>query len=484
VSRRTEYTVVGVLAAVAVVLWALIPTYPNYDAYYHLVWGREVIHGITPSFQAYAAPTEHPLYVAICGVLAAIFGEDADRALVLFTILSFLALVWAVLRLGRACFGLWPGVAGAVFVGTSFALLLYAAKAYVDVPFLAVVLWAAVVEAERPARRGSAPDGSTGRLAMSLLAVAGLLRPEAWVLAGLYWLWCGWRRWDLLLLVLVGPVGWGIVDASVTGDALFSLHSTSALADQLGRERGIVHVPGSFVSFLSSTARPPIALAGVVGMVLAVRGVGSARGRRLHVPFALFGAGALTFVGTGIAGLAILPRYLTVPVIALCLFAGFAALGFTQLAPNARGRRTWMRVFGVGVVLGLAFVVVKVSVVDRLVTELRYIRSTHDSLAQLLHDPAVTRDRACGPITFPNYRLVPDTRWMLDLPGDEVGARSDRRHPYGVAIFTVGDKTLHRYGYADGASRTTVVPDPGFTPIARSTQFRAYASCAAPHPTR
>ena len=51
--------------------------------------------------------------------------------------------------------------------------------------------------------------------------------------------------------------------------------------------------------------------------------------RRLRVPLALFAAGVITFVGTGALGLSILPRYLTVPAVALCLFAGYALLGFT-----------------------------------------------------------------------------------------------------------------------------------------------------------
>ena len=71
---------------------------------------------------------------------------------------------------------------------------------------------------------------------------------------------------------------------------------------------------------------------------------------------------------------------------------------------------------------------------------------------------------ACGPITFPNYRLVPDTRWMLDAPRTAVGARSARRRDRGVAVFTVGRETLRRYGFADGASPLTNVPDPGLRP--------------------
>ena len=33
-----------------------------------------------------------------------------------------------------------------------------------------------------------------------------------------------------------------------------------------------------------------------------------------------------------------------------------------------------------------------------------------------------------------------------------------------MAIFVVGDKTLRRFGFADGASPSTNVPDPGFVP--------------------
>ena len=55
------------------------------------------------------------------------------------------------------------------------------------------------------------------------------------------------------------------------------------------------------------------------------------------MPLALFAAGVITFVGTGVLGLSILPRYLTVPAVALCLFAGYALLGFTALGASTRG---------------------------------------------------------------------------------------------------------------------------------------------------
>jgi hypothetical protein len=461
--RRGEAVVVAALAAAALVAALLVPTYPNYDTYFHLVWGRELMHGIKPDFEAYAAPTEHPLFVALCAIVGLV-GTDADRVLVVICVLSMVALVWGTFRVGEACFGVWPGLLGAVFVGSSFAFLLYAARAYVDMPFLALVVWAAAMEARAPRR---------GRPVMVVLLVAGLLRPEAWVLAGAYWLWCGWRRFDLLALAVGAPLTWCLVDLLVTGDPLFSLHSTSDLADELNRNRGLSSVPGSFVSFLTDTARAPVAAAGVLGVVLLWR---LRRGRSLHVPLALFGAGAVTFLGTGLAGLSVLPRYLTVPVVALCLVAAYGVLGFTTLEPGPL-RRAWSRAAIGAAVVGLAFVAIRSPAVGTLRGELRFIKGSHDDLVAILRAPAVRRDMRCGPITFPTYRLVPDTRWLLDLPARRVGARSAKRRTRGVAMFVLGEKELRRFGFAAGASPSTNVPDPGFVPIARNGRFSAYAAC-------
>jgi hypothetical protein len=461
--RRAEAVVVAALAAAALVAALLVPTYPNYDTYFHLVWGRELLHGIKPDFEAYAAPTQHPLFLALCAVVGLV-GTDGDRVLVIICVLSMVALVWGTFRVGEACFGLWPGLLGAAFVGSSFAFLLYAARAYVDMPFLALVVWAAAMEARRP-RRGTS--------VMIVLMIAGLLRPEAWVLAGAYWLWCGWRRFDLLALAVAAPLMWCLVDLLVTGDPLFSLHSTSDLADELNRNRGLSSVPGSFVSFLTDTARAPVAAAGVIGAVLLWR---LRSGRALHVPIALFGAGAVTFLGTGLAGLSVLPRYLTVPVVALCLVAAYGVLGFTTLEPGPL-RRTWSRAAIGAAVVGLAFVAIRSPAVGTLRGELRFIKGSHDDLVAILHAPAVQRDMRCGPITFPTYRLVPDTRWLLDLPARRVGARSAKRRSRGVAMFVLGDKELRRFGFAAGASPSTNVPDPGFVPIARNERFSAYAAC-------
>ena len=451
---------VAVLALVALAFALMVPTYPNYDSYFHLNWGRELLDGQLPNLEAYAAPTQHPLFIVGCAALELLFGGAADRALVVLCVLSLVVLVGGVYRVGAACFGTGPALAAAVFTGSSFAFLLYAVRGYVDMPFLALVLVAAAMEAERPGR---------GRAVSAVLAVAGLLRPEAWILAGLYWLWlvCGsprthqggqtplmrWRL-DLLALAVVAPALWALSDLVITGDPLYSLNATSALAEELGRERGIANVPGNFVAFLADTARPPVFAAALLGAVLAFRA--RARLHALHVPLALFAAGTATFVGTGVAGLSILPRYLTVPAVALCLLAGYAVLGFTTLPPG-RPRTLWQRGAVGAALLGVAFLVLKAGSFAALARELRFIERTHLAVVAAAQDPRV---RQCRPVTLPTYRLIPDLRFELDAPEADVRARSVLgADAPGTALFVVGDeKAVKRFGEAAGVSRRFNVP--------------------------
>ena len=453
-SPARERLALAAMALGALVFALAVPTYPNYDSYFHLNWGRELLDGRLPNLEAYAAPTQHPLFVLVCAALALVFGGAADRALVVLCVLSLVVLVAATYRLGRACFGVAPALGGAAFTGSSFAFLLYAARGYVDVPFLALVLVAAALEAERPGR---------GRAVSGVLAVAGLLRPEAWVLAGAYWLWCAtgrgqdaslrWRV-DLLALAVVAPVLWVLSDLLITGDPLYSLNATSALAAELGRERGIANVPGNFVAFLADTARPPVFAAALLGAVLAYRARG--RLRALHVPLALFAAGTITFVGTGVGGLSILPRYLTVPAVALCLLAGYAVLGFTTLSPGPVRERWRRAALGAGLV-GIAFLALKAGSFAALARELRFIERTHDTVAATAADPRV---RQCRPVTLPTYRLIPDLRFELDAREDEVRARSQIGiDAPGAALFVVGDeKAVKRFGEAAGVSSRFNVP--------------------------
>jgi hypothetical protein len=462
------------LTLAAVLAWALVPTYPDYDAYHQLLWGRDLLHGLTPGFADPFAPTPHPLYVGLCALLS-LLGEHADRLLVLVTVLSLVALIAGAFALGRALFGTAAAYLGACFVGSSFAFLLYAVRAFVDVPFLALVVWAAALDVRRP-RRGAA--------SMALLAAAGLLRPEAWVLAGLYWLWClpdrSLRgRAGLLALAAAAPVAWCLVDLAVTGNPLFSLTNTQALSESLERVRGVGAVPSSFVTFLADLARPPVALAGVIGLGLALRRFGA---RRMAIPLALLGAGVLTFVAIGVAGLSLIPRYLTVPAVALCVLAGYAVMGFATLEPGPQ-RTRWRRAAIGALGVGLLFLVVKAGSFGALRSELRFIDRTHDEVTGLLADRRVRAGLRCGALTFPTYRLVPDARWQLHAGADAVrtraGANGTVRGPGAVAVYIAGDEKFERrFGRADGVSRATNRP-PAAAPTRRHGPFAVYVSCRA-----
>ena len=53
------------------------PTYPTYDSFYALLWGRDLLHLHLPDFSVYRGPTEHPLAIAF-GMFCSIFGRAAD----------------------------------------------------------------------------------------------------------------------------------------------------------------------------------------------------------------------------------------------------------------------------------------------------------------------------------------------------------------------------------------------------------------------
>ena len=96
------------------------------------------------------------------------------------------------------------------------------------------------MELERP-RRSPA-------LVLGLLALAGLLRPEAWLLSLAYLAFRAGdsrtarpRRFEprLVALALAAPVLWGLTDLVVTGDPLWSVTHTRDGTEILGRDTGL-----------------------------------------------------------------------------------------------------------------------------------------------------------------------------------------------------------------------------------------------------
>ena len=119
--------VFGVVCLGFAVGFFVFPTYPNYDSYYSLLWGREVIHLDTPVFEGFRIPTEHPLSIAVGAVLA-LFGQVGDRIFIALIFASFLWLIWAVYRLGRIAFTPLVGGLAALLLLTRFDFAFLAAR--------------------------------------------------------------------------------------------------------------------------------------------------------------------------------------------------------------------------------------------------------------------------------------------------------------------------------------------------------------------
>src|SRR4051794_36665195 len=218
------------LTVAALVGYVVYPTFPNYDSYYAMLWAREVVHLQHLSFAGYRTPTEHPLAILFSIPLVAL-GQGGDRVLVFFCVASFVALAAGLYRLGRQSFGPLVGGVAALLLCTRFDFPFLAARGYIDIPYLALVVWAAALEVGRPRR---------GLPVFLLLTAASLLRPEAWILIGLYWLWFAWKapwraRIGYAALSAIGPLAWAFLDWRVTGDPPFSLHPTRDTPPELGR---------------------------------------------------------------------------------------------------------------------------------------------------------------------------------------------------------------------------------------------------------
>src|SRR3954463_5652596 len=334
------------LTVAAVAAFVGYPTFPNYDPYYSMLWAREALHLEPLSFDGYRTPTEHPLAILIAIPLVLV-GEGGDRVLVFMSIASMVALAAGMSRLGRLSFGPLVGFVAAALVCTRFDFPFLAVRGYIDIPYLALVVWAAALELARPRR---------GLPVFLLLTAAALMRPEAWILIGLYWLWFAWKAtWRERILyaglAAVGPLVWIGLDAAVTGDPLFSLHHTSDTAEELGRAKGLSAVPSATQQFLVRLDKLPVVLGAIVGVGLAAWGAP----RRLWMPVILFLSGVGTFFMVGVAGLSVIERYLLVPSLIVMIFAGVAIAGWTMLREGAGLRRAWMLGAGALVVFGVLF---------------------------------------------------------------------------------------------------------------------------------
>lgn len=408
--------------------WAIFSrAFLNYDTLYALIWGRDIVHGRTPDYDVTLAPTPHPLAEAVGG-LASLLGTDAGNTVMLaVALLSFGALVWAVFLLGERCFS-WPvGALAAFVVATREPFLSQGTRAYVDIPFLALVVTAAVLEAGR-ARRG-AP-------VLVLLGLAGLLRPEAWLLAVAYWLYLApgldtGARVQLGLLALAAPLLWAISDLAITGSPVHSLTATRDTAETLGRPRGILKVPEILPRRLGEILRWVPLIGGTVGFFAGLY----LERRRSTIPAALCVLSGIGFVIIGLAGLSLLGRYLLLPAAMLAIFFGFASLWWLEL-PRGRLRTRWT--VAAAVLLVAFFGSTATHQRDKLESLRDGIQlrgKIQDDLRDLTRGGSTGGLLArCGPIYVPNHRPVPVLAYYLDRDPKEIVSAQLVRPTRGVYV--------------------------------------------------
>lgn len=473
----------AVMCVLALVGYFAFPTYPTYDSFYALLWGRDLLHLHVPDFAVYRGPTEHPLAIAF-GMVCSLLGQGGARLVVLGSIASFVALVAGVYRLGRLCFGPLVGAIAGLLVLSRFFVENLAAQGYLDITYVALVVWAAALEVERPRR---------GWSVLALLAAAGLLRPDAWVLSGIYWLWCAWpadtrTRLQYLVLAAIGPLVWVCVDAAVTGNPLYSLHSTSGLAQELQRTRGFSEVLSATWSYAVRIDKLPVVLGGLAGAATALW----LAPRRALVPLALVGAMVFVFLAEGAVGASVVDRYMIGASVALLVLCAVAIGGWSMLERGSKLRRAWMAGAAALVVYGGVAAGATLSL-SSLRTTLAYHEDFHEGLAAALHAPAVGATlRRCGLLSLPNNKLIPDARWILGSSDQrDIVARSQassdvhsgdhrlqHRLEHGsVAVYPLGAAVFFEAIVDVGDDPREQVPPKDFKRLYTSRYYAVYANC-------
>jgi hypothetical protein len=397
---------VATAVAVAVLVWLVHrPDWINYDARYSLLWMRDAVRGDTPDYELPFAPTPHPLQM-LASLLALPFGGAAEEITIAMTMLALGALVWLAYRLGAELWSPWVGVLAALVILSRPTLQRNAMIGYQDIAFAALVVWALLLEVRRPRR---------GWPVLAILAVAGLMRPDGWVLSGLYVLWL-WprleprRRAALASLVLVAPLVWAAQDWLVTGNPIHSFQGTSELAGETGRRREAVKVPLLMGSYLRITLGWQVAIAILVGLAFAWR---HARGRWL-APVAVAATLMLLGAAQALVGLPLVTRYVITPSVVLALLFALGAIGWHRL-PAGRDRRAWTAAGLVALAWAAAWLPWLAGRLDHLRGHVDVNSKLYADLEDVGEAPAVReRFEACGAITAVGHRPVPFLRWWLD----------------------------------------------------------------------
>ncbi len=510
------------VAGTTAVLLLVFPLgFPNYDTIYALVWGREMAHGLSPDMAAPLPPTPHPL-AELFGLLTTPLGDGAIDVTMVVAYLSLGLVGYLVYRLGSLWFDRPIGAVAALIVLTRAPYLSNGLRAYVDLPYIALCLGALLIETKRP---------RAGWPVLALLALAGLLRPEAWLFsiaylaylllspseapappeegagsssashqpgpeverrapldradtqsAGLIRPALGRLRGALLssrglalaALALAAPILWALFDWITAGSPTYSFTGTRETVDTLDRQTG----PVDLVLYGPRRLGEVLQWPGMVGAL------GGRRPRpRLPAPPLTLGVAAAAlalgaFAILACAGLAILPRYTMLAAAVLAIFAALGLLGWRLLEPGpplaaglagVRGsRRADARRLGCRT---------SGTSTHRVDTDLTNQSRIEGDLYDLVDEGAF--EPLCGPIAVPNHRAVPRLAFGLDVRPTRIVSASEQRVPRrGYFVDPASPFVIHNFilDPRDPTRFTPTVPA-RFREVARNESWIVYRRC-------
>jgi hypothetical protein len=383
-SRRQAVTIAVSLLVVAAAAVLAGRAGTGFDATWALVWARDLLHGHAASIPAHAfSVTPHPAAIGL-GMLAGIvgFGHVALTVWSVLIELLVIATFVGVIRLGAVCGSYPAGWIACLAIAVEPGVRDGIGRGTTDIMCAAACVWALAVVLRHP------------KLAVGLVAVAALCRPEAWLVIFAICV----LRWPQLtkparLTAIVSaalvPIVWIVMGATMFGDALAAVHVTVAndKASTVGTTTltdTMWHLPGWF------------GLLTIIGLVAA-----AVRMRKKPQVVTTLAATAVLTAGLLVensGGASFVARYST-PVVALAIPLALAAI-FTLPLPT---RLRLVAPVGVAVLAAVALVstrTARLSDNNKFAAQHRAV----NSLLDVVDKPAAT---ACTGVTVPQTALIP-----------------------------------------------------------------------------
>ena len=470
---RRWLTPLAWVAAVAAALLLVFPLgFPNYDTIYALLWGRELAHGVSPDYGAALPPTPHPL-ADLLGLVTTPLGDGAITVTMVVAYLSLGLVGYLVYRLGSRWFDRPIGAVAALIVLTRAPYLSNGLRAYVDLPYIALVLGALAIETKRP---------RAGWPVLALLALAGLLRPEAWLFAGAYWLYLAFsgersRRelaW-LAVLAAAGPMLWAGFDWATAGSPTYSFTGTQETVETLARKTGPVDLVLYGPRALGEVLQWPGMVGAAGGVVL---GFAFLRRRSaLGLAASVLAVGAFALLAC--AGLAILARYTMLAAAVLAIFVALALLGWRLLDRDHPWRRRWQAFAVLVALMFVAWLPNQWDLDSTVHRDLANQGTIERDLTDLVDAGAF--DPLCGPVTVPNHRAIPRLAFGLEVKPTQIVSATERKGAIprpGYFVDPASPFVVHNFILdPNDPTRFSLSVPRGFHLVTRNESWKLYRDC-------